>query len=95
MIMKNFDKRILARGGEIHRVIKFVIHRVIKVVEQEIHRVINYGKGNHMGGSPLPLSVITWTAVHLGATNLVSNHSVIDLYLDNTFQHLQSQISDC
>ena len=38
-----------------------------------------------MGGSPLPLSVITWTAVHLGATNLVSNHSVIDLYLINTF----------
>ena len=46
---------------------------------------------NHMGGSPIPLPVITWTAVHhnLGATNLVSNHSVLSLYLDNTFQHLE------
>ena len=44
-----------------------------------------------MGRSPLPLSGITftWTTVHLGATNLVSNHSVINLYLDNTFQHLK------
>ena len=93
MVRKFSIKRIYI-NGEIHRIIKVVIHRVIKV-EQEIHRVIKLGKGNHMGGSPLPLSVITWTAVHLGVTNLVSNHSVIDLYLDNTFQHLKSQVSDC
>ena len=45
-------------------------------------------KEPHGRKSPPPF-VITWTAVHhhLGATNLVSNHSVIDLYLDNTFQH--------
>ena len=33
-----------------------------------------------------PLPVIIWTLVqlNLGATTLISNHSVLDLYLDNT-----------
>ena len=45
---------------------------------------------NHMGGSPLPfLSLPGQQSTHLGATNLVSNHSVPNLYLDNTFQHLE------
>ena len=51
-----------------------------------------------MGGSPLPpFFNITWTVVHLGATNLVSNHSVFDLYLDSTIQLLKVvfKTSDC
>ena len=41
---------------------------------------------NHVGRKSSPLPVITWTHVqiNLGATNLISNHSVLDLYLDNT-----------
>ena len=42
-----------------------------------------------MGGRPLPpplLLNITWTVVHFGAANLVSNHSAFDLYLDSTIQ---------
>ena len=51
-----------------------------------------------MGGSPIPLLLnITWTGVHFGATNLVSNHSAFDLYLDSTIQILKVvfKTSDC
>ena len=38
------------------------------------------------GGSSLPFLLSSWTHVHLylEATNLTSNHSVLDLYFDNT-----------
>ena len=41
MIRKILIKRSTG-GGEIHRVIKVVIHMVIKLVEQEIHMVIKF-----------------------------------------------------
>ena len=58
-------------------------------IDHRIH-MWRIGEKPH-GRKSHPPSVIIWTAVHhnLGATNLVSNHSVLDLYLDNTFQHLE------
>ena len=49
-----------------------------------------------MGGSPIPLlpSPGQQSNHNLVATNLVSNHSVIDLYLDNTFQQLKSLLQN-